>query len=127
MLLICLHHFVNNIICRICQKKLIQSFLATVKESESNSIEAKLEISLNDRTFTILSTASLPIRRSIHNHEIESTSAPNHNNEIIYQLYQQRLTNKSPNSKKRSLTKPLENSNIKKSKPSQQPEIIVLD
>jgi len=99
-----------------------------------------LEISLNDRTLTILSTASLPVRRTIHNREIETHSPSNdsrvetliprskqnyNNSEIIYRLYQQRLTNKSPNSKKRPLAVPLENSNVKK--PKQQPEIIVLD
>ena len=102
---------------------------------ESNSIEAKLEISLNDGTFTILSTASLPVRRPSLNRETNSKTSPvqtltprsTSNNEIIYKLYQQRLTKKSPISKKRPLTKPNENSTIKKPKPSQQPEIIVLD
>lgn len=107
-------------------------------EPEPNVIEAKAEISLHDRTLTILSTASLPTRNSRSDDFPSSTVAkdtqvetliPRHrstsnDNEIIYQLYRQRLTNKSPVSTKRSFT---ESSNTKRAKPSPQPEIIVLD
>ncbi|CAF5126551.1 unnamed protein product, partial [Rotaria sp. Silwood1] len=123
--------------------------------SESNSIETTLEISLNDRALTILSTASLPIKRTIHNREseiynnIQSSSAtekdsnvetliprrkPNlADNEIIYSLYKQRLTNNvsttSPQmTKKRQSTINTEYTNVKKGKQQQpQSEIIVLD
>jgi len=118
---------------------------------ESNSIEAKVEISLTERTLTILSTASLPVRRTIHNGETElrnnsqsssssiiskechvETLVPRHkqnlnDNEIIYKLYRQRLTNnKPPVANKRPITQTNEYTNVKKSK-QQQPEIIVLD
>lgn len=104
--------------------------------------EAKAEISLNDRTLTILSTASLPARTTTSDDFPSSsiiakdtqvqTLSPRRRqtptgNEIIYQLYRQRLTNRSPNATKRSSAKAMENSNAKRSKPSQQPEIIVLD
>ena len=111
-------------------------------EPESNVIEAKAEISLHDRTLTILSTASLPTQILRSDDFLSSSSSstvpkdtqvetliPRHrstsnDNEIIYQLYRQRLTNKSPVSTKRSFT---ESSNVKRAKPSPQPEIIVLD
>ncbi len=49
-------------------------------------------------------------------------------NEIIYRLYKQRLTNNEPAvSNKRSSTKTSEYSNVKKPKQQHQPEIIVLD
>ncbi|CAF0970152.1 unnamed protein product [Rotaria sp. Silwood1] len=123
--------------------------------SESNSIETTLEISLNDRALTILSTASLPIKRTIHNREseiynnIQSSSAtekdsnvetliprrkPNlADNEIIYSLYKQRLTNNvsttsTQMTKKRQSTINTEYTNVKKGKQQQpQSEIIVLD
>jgi hypothetical protein len=96
---------------------------------ESNSIE----IPLNDRTFTILSTASLPIKRTPAKNDRESpietlTPCRKQNlddNEFIYKLYTQRLTNSSSTeSKKRSSVKPTEYPTVKKSKQS---EIIVLD
>jgi hypothetical protein len=47
-------------------------------------------------------------------------------NEIIYKLYKERLTNnKSPVANKRPMIQTNENTNVKKSK--QQPELIVLD
>jgi len=97
---------------------------------ESNSNEAKAEISLNDRNVTILSTASLPPRRndSPSSSSITSKECPTLNdNEIIYKLYKQRLTNNqsSITNNKRPLTTTIEYLSIKKSK--QQPEIIVLD
>jgi len=121
---------------------------------ESNSDEAAMEISLNDRPLTILSTASLPMRRSTYDRESEicndvqssssiiskeseiQTLMPRRKenltgNEIIYKLYKQRLTNnKSPVlnhvDKKRPSTKHNEYSNVKKPK-QQTPELIVLD
>jgi len=112
---------------------------------ESNAIEATVEISLNNRTLTILSTASLPIKRTTSEVSNDSmipkeskieTLIPRrkqnlNDNEIIYKLYKQRLTNGvSPESKstekKRPLTKNNEYSNVKKSKQPQS-EIIVLD
>jgi len=96
---------------------------------ESNSNEAKAEISLNDRNVTILSTASLPPRRNDSpSSSITSKECPTLNdNEIIYKLYKQRLTNNqsSTTNNKRPLTTTIEYLSIKKSK--QQPEIIVLD
>ena len=96
--------------------------------------EAKAEISLNDRTLTILSTASLPPPSIIANDTQVQTLSPRRkqtptSNDIIYQLYRQRLTNPSPISNKRSSTKSTDNSTVKRTKPSAQPqpEIIVLD
>jgi len=94
-----------------------------------------------------LSTASLPIKRTTENcHDSQSSSTiskesqvetvvPRHkqnlnDNEIIYKLYKQRLTNNKPVvSNKRPMTKTIEYTNVKKSKQEkqQQPEIIVLD
>ncbi|CAF1503288.1 unnamed protein product [Adineta steineri] len=110
---------------------------------ESNPIESAAEISLNDRTFTILSTASLPMRRS--RHDIQSSSSviakesevqtltPRRrqnltDNEIIYQLYKDRLTNNGSDDvvRKRVLTKNTDYSNVKKQK-QQVPELIILD
>ncbi|CAF1017939.1 unnamed protein product [Rotaria sordida] len=123
--------------------------------SESNSIETTVEISLNDRALTILSTASLPIKKTTHNRESEiynniqsssitqkesdvETLIPRRKqnligNEIIYNLYKQRLTNNvssvsQPVATKRQSTRNTEYSNVKKSKQQQQQsEIIVLD
>ncbi|CAF5186740.1 unnamed protein product, partial [Rotaria magnacalcarata] len=122
--------------------------------SESNSNEAAVEISLNDRALTILSTAALPMKKTptryheseIYNNSQESSTVRNDsqvetliprrkqnviNNEIIYSLYKQRLTNNvSPVPKsvtnKRPTTINTEYSTVKKAK-QQSSEIIVLD
>ncbi|CAF4484383.1 unnamed protein product [Rotaria socialis] len=122
--------------------------------SESNSNEAVVEISLNDRALTILSTAALPMKKTptryreseIYRNSQESSTVRNDsqvetliprrkqnviNNEIIYSLYKQRLTNNvSPVPKsvtnKRPTTINTEYSTSKKSK-QQSSEIIVLD
>ncbi|CAF1296450.1 unnamed protein product [Adineta steineri] len=113
---------------------------------ESDPIESATEISLNDRTFTILSTASLPIRRS--RHDIQSSPSSSSviskesevqtltprrrqnltDNEIIYRLYKDRLTNNGSDDvvRKRVLTKNTDYSNVKKQK-QQVPELIILD
>ncbi len=122
---------------------------------ESNSIEAKVEISLNERTLTILSTASLPMKRTPYHqgsemcNDSQSSSAISkecqvetltprrkqnlNDNEIIYKLYKERLTNNKPSvTNKRALTTTTEYTNVKKPKQpqqqqQQQPELIVLD
>ena len=128
---------------------------------ESNSIGINSEISLRDRQLTILSTASLPIGRTTYHRQVEinnktrssSTISKDDkvdalipqckqnciNNEIIYKLYQQRLTNNllpgsnSIVTNKRQLTTNNDYSNGQKSKQQkqqpeqQQSEIIVLD
>ena len=99
--------------------------------AESSSCEAKAEISLNDRSFTILSTASLPPppKSKTPDHSHIQTLTPRHKpngqgNEILYELYKQRLTNPSKSVVKKKRSLPMEKSNVKRFK---QPEVIVLD
>lgn len=90
------------------------------------------EISLNDRPITILSTASLPPKdqpteKILIPRRQTATTTTVHNNETIYNLYKERLTNNHQSSTtsirtKRSL--PPENSLTKKIK---QPDLIILD
>lgn len=111
-------------------------FLAVRPLTPVESISDTQEIALNDRPITILSTASLPSP----NEQTEQILIPRRrptfqNNEMIYSLYQERLTNNhhhqsssSPSAttskrNKRSLTSP-SNSLAKKVK---QPDLIILD
>ncbi|CAF0747370.1 unnamed protein product [Adineta ricciae] len=107
--------------------------------------EPNSEISLDDRTVTILTTASLPPKPATHERSSPSilkerdevqTLVPRRKgalteNEIIYKLYRQRLTNNNTTTssdvvRKRPLTRVNDCSTVKKSK-QQIPELIILD
>ncbi|UJR10103.1 hypothetical protein I4U23_014325 [Adineta vaga] len=110
----------------------------------TTSVVPTSEISFVDRTLTILTTASLPTKPTTYDgreSDISTECEPQTltprrkqtltDNEIIYKLYRERLTNNaSPVSadvvSKRPLSRADDNLNVKKTK-RQIPELIVLD